>query len=97
MEINVVFLKIGDIDNVNEKFQAEAYVEATWQDDTIVGNFDPHEHWEPILSIENSVGNLRQDIKYKIDKIDGKTMVSQMMIIKGLFYEQLGHIIIYFN
>jgi hypothetical protein len=91
VELNIVFLKIGDIDNVNEKFQAEAYMEACWQDDSVdtrVG-FDPRCNWEPELFIENSVGNLRQDVKYKIEKINGKTMIYEMRMIKGSFYERL--------
>lgn len=31
----IVFLKLGQIDTKNERYDAEAYVEAYWEDDTI--------------------------------------------------------------
>ena len=91
VQLYVVFLRVGEIDNVKERFQADAYFEACWEDNTIdpKSSFDPRHHWEPELFIENAVGNLKQDIKYKIEEKEGKTIVHEMRMIKGVFWEKL--------
>ena len=91
VQLHVVILKVGDIDNVNEKFQADAYIEACWEDDSIDSRstFDPRHHWEPELFIENAVGNLKQDINYKMIRRDGKVFVCEMRMIRGIFWEKL--------
>ena len=63
---------------------------ATWEDDTISGNiFDPVKHWYPDLFIENTIGSLKEEIKYKIIRKNGKTFVCEMRNVKGIFYETL--------
>jgi hypothetical protein len=91
VQLHVVILKVGDIDNVNEKFQADAYIEACWEDDSIdsKSTFDPRRNWEPELFIENALGSLKQDISYKMIRRDGKVFVCEMRMIKGIFWEKL--------
>jgi hypothetical protein len=91
VQLHVVILKVGDIDNVNEKFQADAYIEASWEDDSIDSRstFDPRHHWEPELFIENAVGSLKQDISYKMIRRDGKVYVCEMRMVRGIFWEKL--------
>ena len=44
----IIFLKVGQIDTRNERYDAEAYIECTWEDDNIfkylsdpnIGGFD---------------------------------------------------------
>ena len=91
VEIYLIFLRIGEIDNVKERFQADAYFEASWEDnsvDTKTG-FNTTVNWDPELFIENSVGNLKQDIKHRVEKRDDKTIVVEMRTIKGIFWERL--------
>ncbi|CAF1003742.1 unnamed protein product, partial [Brachionus calyciflorus] len=91
VQIYLIFLRVGEIDNVKERFQADAYFEASWEDDTVDINtgFDPRQNWEPEIFIENAVGNLKQDIKYKVEKVNNKTRVYEMRNIKGIFWEKL--------
>ena len=90
VRVYIVFLKVGEIDNVKERFQADAYIEAMWEDSTVEGKtYDPKGFWNPELYIENSLGNLKQDIKYKVVNKDNKTFVYEMRSIKGSFWEKL--------
>jgi len=91
VEIYLIFLRIGEIDNVKERFQADAYFEASWEDNTVdpKTGFNPTVNWDPELFIENSVGNLKQDIKHRVEKKDDKTIVVEMRTIKGIFWERL--------
>lgn len=95
VQVYIVFLKVGEIDNVKERFQADAYIEAIWEDNTVEprhmnNNFDPKAYWNPELYIENSLGNLNSKLKYKTEKDDDGTIkVVEMRTIKGSFWEKL--------
>jgi len=94
VQVYIVFLKVGEIDNVKERFQADAYIEAIWVDNTIeprhMIHFDPKAYWNPELYIENSLGNLNSMVKYKTEKSDDGTIkVIEMRTIKGSFWEKL--------
>ncbi len=41
IQVYIVFLKVGEIDNVKERFQADAYIEASWEDDSVDKTYDP--------------------------------------------------------
>lgn len=94
VQIYIVFLKVGEIDNVKERFQADAYIESIWDDNTVEAkhynnNFDPKFYWNPDLYIENSLGNLNQSIKYRTEKTEKGIKVVEMRTIKGSFWEKL--------
>lgn len=95
VEVFLIFLRVGEIDNVKERFQADAYFEASWEDNTVVnadsGVFDPHLNWEPELFIENAVGNLKQDVKYRMErcKETNSVRIHEMRNIRGIFWERL--------
>lgn len=92
VELFLIFLRVGEIDNVKERFQADAYFEASWEDNSLVNyenGFDPHLNWEPELFIENAVGNLKQDVKYRIEKNENSIRVHEMRNIRGIFWERL--------
>ncbi|RNA23293.1 expressed conserved [Brachionus plicatilis] len=91
VQIYLIFLRVGEIDNVKERFQADAYFEASWEDDSVDANlaFDPRSNWEPEIYIENAVGNLKQEIKYRVERDGDKTRIFEMRNIKGIFWEKL--------
>jgi hypothetical protein len=64
VEIRVVFYKVGEIDTLNEKFYAEAFIEAQWIDPSLDGNkqYNPKENWNPDILILNSIGVLKEEI-----------------------------------
>jgi hypothetical protein len=84
VEVYLIFLRVGEIDNVKERFQTDAFFEACWEDETVDPNvnFDPRQNWEPGLFLENAVANLKQDIKYRVERKHGRTVVYESRMIK---------------
>lgn len=70
VEIRAVFLKIGDIDTLNEKFYAEAFIEAKWIDPSLDYSslsplkYNPVTHWNPKIYVVNSLGEMKQQVWY---------------------------------
>ena len=93
VQVYIVFLKVGEIDNVKERFQADAYIESVWDDNSVeprhLNNFDPKSYWNPDLYIENSLGNLNSSLKYKTEQTENGIKVIEMRTIKGSFWEKL--------
>jgi hypothetical protein len=79
VQIRVVFLRIGEIDTLNEKFYAEILVEAKWEEKRLQSEFsglsntnekdliDFAKYWNPGIYVENSL-KLDKMINYKIRK-----------------------------
>lgn len=59
-----MILKIGDIDTLNEKFMAEAFIEARWIDRELSPSvkYNAETMWNPKLYIVNGLGELKQQI-----------------------------------
>ena len=95
VEIRIVFLKIGEIDTVKEQFQAEAFIEARWKEPSLkieeLDSFDATKYWNPMIEIENAVGEIKSDVSYKIviEKDDPSPCIYEMRKIKGTFLENL--------
>ena len=103
VDSRIVFLKIGQIDTRNERYDAEAYIECSWHDDEMfklltnstdqryhgVGSnqsnvaalknvlknisafeYDPNQHWSPQLYIENAIGDLKEEVRHKIEIVE---------------------------
>ncbi|CAF1224372.1 unnamed protein product [Adineta ricciae] len=105
--IRLVFLRIGEIDTLNEKYQAHASIESRWavtvdrfssieQDELLNGKSVVLEkyaesNWHPQLYIENSLGDLKEQIKYtaKLNRVEKEIYICEHRIIKGLFWEKL--------
>jgi hypothetical protein len=82
VELRIIFLRIGEIDTLNEKFFAEILVECKWQDEKLCAEFDQRlvreekelsmsasaKYWNPKIYIENGLNDPIQTIHYKIKK-----------------------------
>lgn len=81
VETRVIFLRIGEIDTVNERFFAEILVESRWEEPKLKQEFDTSKHfteekeiknsnkyWNPKIYIENALNDPKQTIHYKIAK-----------------------------
>ncbi|CAF3806949.1 unnamed protein product [Rotaria sordida] len=94
VELRLVFLKIGEIDTLKEQFQAEAFIQARWYEPSLKGTdidcFDSNKFWNPLLYIDNSVGDFKNDVWHKV-VYDGTDtpMIYEMRKIKGVFLENL--------
>ena len=99
--INISYTKIFDIDNINQRFQAEVVIESKWFNPHIKSLsdiFDEKKIWKPELYIENAIKDIREDVTYRImpsfrndTKIvnEKNLMICEIRKVNGVFYENL--------
>jgi len=62
IEVYIEFIQIGEVDTMNEKFQAIVKIKSKWLENEIITDYDPKEYWNPKLFIENALHVLIQKI-----------------------------------
>lgn len=64
VQVAFEFVSIGEIDTLNEKFQAEVIIESRWkieiadedlEDLDLENYYDPRKFWNPLLYVENAL------------------------------------------
>jgi hypothetical protein len=89
VQIRTVFLRIGEIDTLNEKYYAEILIESKWEENRLKAEFsdstdvyekdllDFSKYWNPGIYVENSL-TLEKNINYKMrkDYVHTSTMVT---------------------
>ncbi|XP_021376218.1 gamma-aminobutyric acid receptor subunit beta-1-like isoform X2 [Mizuhopecten yessoensis] len=97
VELKVAFMKISDIDTVNQQFEADIFIQAKWEepllDETHVTEFDPMVMWTPKLLIMNLDGEFSFsrstfNIHYDVHPYQ-HTLVLQLWRCRGFFKENL--------
>ncbi len=83
VNMQVVFVKIGEIDTMNEKYAADVIVESRWIDTSIHENYDPNNDWNPQIYIENALQLSYENIKYDVKKIEIGLEITEKRIAKG--------------
>ncbi len=92
------FIQIGEVDTVNERFQAIIELEAKWEDNKIPDNSlnkifqsTDWKEWDPKIFIENSLydKNNIEEITFFATKISNTIQVTETRIIKGSFWEKM--------
>lgn len=83
------FVRIGAIDTMNEKFEAEVNIESTWpvilalsENHDIFNNYDPEKHWNPCLFVENAM-NAVEEISYEIFEEKKMFYMKEIRKVKG--------------
>ena len=69
IEVQVIIMKIGQIDTLEETFYAEFMLEAVWQDKLSKQSYDAKKNFNPLIVISNSSGELIEDIWYVVKPI----------------------------
>lgn len=90
IQVSIEFLTIGEVDTLNEKFQAEVRITSKWCDN----QYDKEEYekdvdWNPYLFIENSMHDVKEEFKYKVEKFDNRREITETRIAKGNFWERI--------
>jgi len=79
VQIRVVFVRIGEIDTLNEKFYSEVLIEAKWQEAKLKKEFsakttrdekelvDGNKYWNPKIYVKNALNETR-NFHYKIKR-----------------------------
>ena len=83
IEVRIEFMSLGEVDTMNEKYQAEVKIRSRWYDDEIIDQYDKNKHWNPKLFIQNALHDLKEDISYQCTKMDNKTIVTETRVSKG--------------
>jgi hypothetical protein len=86
VQILIKFLRIGEIDMMNEKYQAEILIESRWVETDRINEYDPKnwKHWNPKLFIENAFDDAKQQLNYGISVENGKVIVTETRIVNGI-------------
>lgn len=101
IDVRVVFIKVGEIDTVRERFHADAFIQAKWREPLLDGEAKDVEFqsdditarpnfWDPRLYIENVLGEVKESLWYvtSFNKV-GQAIVYQRRRVKGTFFERM--------
>ena len=86
VQVVIEFTRIGEIDTMNEKYQAEVIIESKWTENFDIIEYDPDLHWNPKLFIENAINELKETISYRTHKENGCTVITEVRRSKGKFF-----------
>lgn len=88
---SIEFLSIGEVDTLNEKFQAEVRIISKWFDNRAdKKKYDRKKDWNPKLFIENAMHDVKEKIKYKIIMLDkDRREITETRMAKGNFWERI--------
>ncbi|XP_046574337.1 LOW QUALITY PROTEIN: cys-loop ligand-gated ion channel-like [Haliotis rubra] len=91
--IRVVFLKIGEVNTLKEKYAADVFLQARWEQPKHYKQLDENgkeEEWDPQLQIENVLGDAKEEEwRYKEAISPDHFRVFECRRIKGVFVENL--------
>ena len=91
-DVNVLieFIRIGEIDVMNDKYQAEINIEANWIINENIVNYDSSIHWNPMLYVENLITEIKQTIDYGLSYDEyNNLIITEYIKLKGVFWERL--------
>jgi hypothetical protein len=86
VEVLIQFCRIGEIDTINEKYQAEVRIEAKWLEKEPLDVYDPKKDWNPMLTIENILEIKSEQIDHEImkDPDSDYNIITEIRHVKGL-------------
>jgi hypothetical protein len=94
VHIRCIFLRVGEIDTLNERYYAELLLEASWEETSFKGlqtrSFDPSIHWTPELELMNGIGELQDDVTYTVHyNKQGLATITEHHKLKGTLWERM--------
>jgi hypothetical protein len=93
VQISIQFLRIGEIDTINEKYYAEICIESRWVEKANINAYDPKVYWNPKIYIENALLDPKEEIIYEIKKFYDMVRVKEIRFVKGFFWEKVIYFI----
>ena len=85
VEILFQFCRVGEIDTMNDKFQAEVYIESKWVDKLDGKEYDPEKSWNPQLYIENAIQTSKLKVTYKEKRLNtGLSEITEIRHVVGI-------------
>jgi hypothetical protein len=90
VQLLVEITKIGEIDTLNERYQAEFYIEAKWVEKHAAADmveYDPRVHWNPKIYVENTHQDPKETVRYDLARDeDNNLTITEIRHIKGICY-----------
>lgn len=84
--VRIEFVTIGEVDTMNEKFQAEVKIRSKWYDQGDFTEYDKNKNWYPKLYIENALHDVKEEISYSVTRLeDDKCMITETRVAKGFY------------
>jgi hypothetical protein len=81
--VDIEFTRIGEIDNVNEKFYADILILLSWKENFVIEqHYDKDKHWNPEIYIENLFSKPEETIEYFISIEGSVTFITEKRRIK---------------
>ncbi|ESN93036.1 hypothetical protein HELRODRAFT_189657 [Helobdella robusta] len=95
--VKTVFLKVGEIDTLRDRFAADAFVQAKWREPALDGKqnlptseIDWSNYWSPKLSIDNVFGDPKETVWHTVlFDSRGTAMICQKRRVNGSFLEYM--------
>lgn len=89
VQIRIEFIQVGEIDTMNEKYNAKVKTTAKWQDTKVTDKYDSKTDWNPELYIENAISDkFQESVTYSQSKED-PTLITETRISSGFFWERM--------
>lgn len=88
IQVSIEFLTIGEIDTIDEVFDAELRIKSTWCDNDEIDTYDTNVHWCPKLFIVNALPDVAEEITYSVVRHESKSIITETRIAKGKFWER---------
>jgi hypothetical protein len=86
VHVSFEFLTIGEINTLEETFEASVNIECRWtMDDLTEDEFDARIHWNPQLYIDNAI-NIKDNVSYEVIRENGLSLVTERREVKGKFF-----------
>ena len=88
VEVSIEFLSLGEIDTMSERYEAEVRIRSRWYDDEEIDEYDKSIHWYPKLFIVNALPDVKEEIRYRVERLHEKSIITEIRIAKGKFWER---------
>lgn len=92
IECRVQFVNFGVVDTIHETFRAAVLIKSRWREPAKLTQYNPNNHWNPLLTIENgqtiSTINWVESISYSTRPLHDGTEITEFRKIEGDFWER---------
>ncbi|CAF2112608.1 unnamed protein product [Rotaria magnacalcarata] len=94
VHVRCIFMRVGEIDTLNERYYAEILFEASWEEPRLKGTpnepFNEEIDWTPQLELLNGIGELNDTIAYSVCyDHQGLATVTEHHKVKGTLWERM--------
>ena len=88
IQVSIEFLSIGEINTIDEIFDAEIRIKSTWCDNEEIDTYDSQINWCPKLFILNALPDVDEEIEYSVVRYESKSIITETRLARGKFWER---------